>query len=531
MKKHMVSQYKPENEFTIDLINDSICTTHSPYTGKLFYLEEKNTTSENPYGINFTINPDSEKLKTNTKKGFEKFQNILLGSDKSKTFEVLNDLYLNNDFRELTYCLYHIKKNVRHCAFSLLCSKIIIDQTTAPFFKVFFRNGNPISTVLIPDGYQNNYIKFLERDFVRWLTAIEKNTGHDELWKKFSEEDLSIANIVETIQTKEDSEGENSQEIIFNQSPEVNSIVSWLATIPEENSTIMSDQSSMKAEKIYRLRGKWLHSVSKLKTAHKFITRLIEKWDMQDESEFTKSFKMFFSGLTRSAKQVFFIFGASSQDDKIQSLSYLYITSTMPIVNDDFFSTRKNAQNYVKAIYQSQLYIKTETQNSNAQSINNHFENLMTQLKEVEEIYIPTQETQDPSWAIATLEPIKNAKASIMVEYPHRSPTFNKYHFEIEIPKLHYLKYAGEEGTSAHEINAISGLAIEYHSDKSMITAKPLELTPFDLQYKMSFMASSKFDRRAHKKAKIIVVKKVVKEKTLEDIFNLESDEDQKQSE
>lgn len=185
----MAMQYKPDSEFNIDLIKDTICTTHLPFLGKVFYIDESKKSSENPYGINFSIKSDSQLLKIDTKKGYEEFQEILLGDDKVKAYDVLNELYLNDNFQELIHSLFHINNHIRHCAFSLLCSKVVVDQKTAPFFQTFFKNNNPDSSAFIPKDFQENYITFLEREFVRWLTAIKKDTAQEILWNNFSEED------------------------------------------------------------------------------------------------------------------------------------------------------------------------------------------------------------------------------------------------------------------------------------------------------------------------------------------------------
>ncbi len=507
-----------EPEFRFDISENQIHTHFTPMMGQRFCLNQSLKRADNPYGIAGYKDDLKAKVSSLTKNDYNHLIDTLNHEDESIALDALNYLFLENNLRDLINCLFFNRYVIRKGAFTLLMENIEINNKTASFFNSFFQGKSPTLTIMIPSGFETNYRKHLDREVVRWLTAMYTEIGNHPIWLPFKNSPLEIQEI-ELATTEEKAPSATLPEMKLRASSLINDVLLWLASTSKAPQTIISQDLTTNPEKIYQLRNKWQKANNKIKTSHKFLTKLIENWVPGKPSEFMNAFEVFYSGLSKGSKQIFFIYCSSSNDETLQAISWKSLTEIFPIDPKDLFKDKKYAQQLTKAIFQSKLYGEHNTHHPNFEVISQHYTDLITQLREVENIFIPDDEKHfDITWAngesISTIQQIKKTK------YPHTRRTLSNYHFEVQEPQTKFLPYKEQTPCSAHQILAISGIAIETPEFKSSIHPLPTQYSNWESQYKVLFKASNKFDPRYHKVPIKTPKAKKEENKTLDDIFN-----------
>jgi hypothetical protein len=512
----MSPNFVQEQEFQFEILNKKIITIHNTLMGKRNCLFDHLKANDNIYGIQKDLAYLQTELNITELSNYKTLQLILSSENPDDIIKILNFIYLQNNYYTLFLCLFHKLSLVRKTAITLLMNGFEINPLIMSFFQSAFNLEDPYLVLVFPEEFKLNCIKHLNRETVRWLTSLNQKTSQNLIWQRYSQQDilLSIETQKKSTETIEESFAIKS-DVPISSSISVASITKWIQSIPENPDTIIADQMAVKLDKVYSLRAKWLNSNSRLKTAHKILERLFEKWEENNESEFAKAFQMFISGMSKEDRQIFFIFGASSEHLNIMTLSFKYITEISPISSANIFSNRKTSQNYIHAIFQAKYFGESENKNPMFLMINEHFDDLIVQLKEVEDIFIPSKKETDDKFAIPLLESITKAQTR-MVKYPHHKGYFKSFHFEPGKPSKKFAQQIVSEPCSALEIQAISGIAIVLTELKTRSTPLPMKLLKYEINTKLAFKPSNKFEPKYLKLSKKSTSKK---EKTLADIF------------
>jgi len=513
----MLTQYEQNSEFTFEIIGKKIKTIQTPIIGKRNTLFEILKSNENIYGIQFDLATLQAELEMPSLEGINYFDLLQKTEDSDKQLKILNLIYLQDNIYPLILLLYHQSANIRKASFTLLLNGFEINPLIISFFQTAFKVQDPYSILVFPEKSKKNFKNFLNRECVRWLTSLNQQTSTDKIWQKYTEQDINLA-----IETQKDSSKifensfSNDTQPRLEKNAMVDSILVWLKQISSSQNTIIPDSIEVKQDKIYSLRYKWLQSSSRIGTAHKFLERLLQKWNDEKESEFSKAFIMFFSGLSISDRQIFFIYGASIENESIMSMCFRYITEIAPITSEQIFSEKKIAQQYVKAIMKAKFYGLAHNKLPLFKVINEHFENLILQLKGVEDIFIPIKNDIDCSFAVPLIEQPKKQNEH-PVTYPHAKGFLKSFHFQAQKPSLQFDVLVENMPSSALELQAISGIPIALAEVQARTSILPAPLPEFERNYKLAFKPSSVYDPKYLKVSKINPSPKT--EKTLADIF------------
>lgn len=506
----MLSQYTLEQEFIFEISGKKIGTIHNPILGKRNSLFESVKSKDNIYGIQYDIKSLQEQLGI-TDLNYEKaYQKIIKEQNEDDVLKILNYVYLQNNYYILVLCLYHKSPLVRKTAFTLLCNGFEVNPLIMSFFQAAFSLTDPYKVLIFPENFKADSLTFLNRETVRWITSLYRQTNQNKIWQRYNSQDINAS--IETqknfISTIDEADSLQNKDQVIN-SIAIDSIFKRLQNLPFDSKEAIADKNN-------KLMHKWLHANSRVITAHKFLERLIEKWDEKEESEFSNTFFSFLSNLPSSERHIFFVYGASSEQINIMSLSFKYITQVSPITMDSLNTNQKLAQIYVKAIIQSKYYGEARNKDSFFIKVNDHFNDLMIQLKEVEDIFIPINNEVNPAYSIPTLEATPKSQVR-KLNYPHQKGFFKSFHFEPGKPSRRFAQLLTSEPCSALEIQGISGMAIVLSENKTRTTTLPSFLPNFEFKAKIAFKPSNKFDLKYFKVNKDKLKAKA--EKTLADIF------------
>lgn len=513
----MLSQYEQNAEFAFEIVNKKIKTIQTPIVGKRISLFDILKSNENIYGVQDDLTTLQAELEISTLNNLNYFDLIQNTQDIDRQLKILNLIYLQNNIYSLILLLYHNSAHIRKAAFTLLLNGFEINPLMISFFQTAFKMQDPYSILIFPDKNKSNFKNYLNRECVRWLTSLYQQTKQDKIWQRYSEQDIQLS-----IETQKNSTKifEDSFSTEVKSKPEKNvlidTIVIWMRQVSNSQNTIIPDSLEIKQDKVYSLRYKWLQANSRIKSAQKFLERLLQKWDDKKESEFSKAFLMFLSGLSLSDRQIFFIYGAAIEDENIMSLCFRYITEVSPITSEHVFSDKKIAQQYVKAIIQAKFYGAANNSLPLFKIINDHFDNLIMQLKEVEDVFIPIKKEIDCQFAIPLIEQPKKQNVR-QVLHPHLKGFFKSFHFQAKKPVMQFTELEENMPSSALELQAISGIPIVLSEVQTRTSFLPPQLPEYERNYKLAFKPSSSFDPKYLKVSKIKPTLK--KEKTLADIF------------
>ena len=523
----MLNQYTLEPEFKFQITGKKIETIHSPISGKRSCLFEVLKSPDNIYGIQLDINILQAEVDFGNQENLEgAYQEALLSDDADKIIKTLNYIYLKEDYYFLILCLYHKSYLVRKNSFTLLCSGFEINPLVLSFFQAAFNFNDPYQTLVFPENLRNDCQNYLNREFVRWLTSLYLQTSKNKIWQRYNPQE-----IIQAIETQKKSNFitveatlENSNKQIIN-SKAIELYSKDLNELPKEGSEIIVDSSNPTSDKSNTLKNKWFQASNKLKTSHKFLERLFEKWEEKKSSEFANALMTFLSYLTYSERYIFFIYGASSLNINAMSLSYKYILEISPLNAGNLVSlTKEDAQKLVSAIIHSKYFGESKNNELLFRTINQHFDELIINLKEVDNIFIPVINETDIQKFIPEVETTSKLQVR-KLNYPHQKGFFKSFHFDPGKISNRFSQQLRSEPNSALEIQSISGIAIVLSEHKTRSTPLPLNLPDYDFKAIAAFKPSNKFDPKYFKINKNKL--KANKAKTLADIFGDSSTEEE----
>lgn len=525
----MLSQYTQEQEFTFEISGKKITTTHNPILGKRNSLFDVLKTKSNIYGIQTDITLLQAELSIADLNNEKMFQKIINDENSENIIKLLNYIYLQNNFYFLFLCFYHKMPIVRKTAFTLLCNGFEVNPLIVSFIQSAFDLTDPHQALVFSAKFKQDCLSYLNREVVRWLTSLHQQTKNNKIWQRYNIQEINFAKEAQkkTVDTKEESIVSEAVIQPINTFA-TDLIFKWLLALPNKPNEIQGDNIASKTDKGFALKNKWLNANSRVKTAHKFLERIFEKWDENKEAEFNKAFLAFLSEMTLFDRHIFFIYAASSEQKNIMTISHKYLTDISTIKVENILTNQKDAQEYVKAIIQSKNYGEAKNKQLYYNVINDYFVDLIIQLKEVEDIFIPIKNENDCNFALPIIETVTKVQVR-KLSYPHQKGFFKSFHFETGKPSKRFSQMIKTEPSSALEIQGISGIAIVLGENKTRATTLPLRLPDYEFKSRIDFKPSNKFDLKYFKVNKSRLASK--KEKTLEDIFGETSIGDEEKEE